>query len=79
MRGRYVDSPKTFAYRYADFESVTTAARHDWIVNEFLDWLDDGPAPATTLEDNLRTAAMVFGAIESARIGQTVDVEVVAS
>jgi predicted dehydrogenase len=48
---------------------------HMWIVNEFLDWLDGGPAPATCLEDNIRTAAMVFGAIESARTGQTVDVE----
>jgi predicted dehydrogenase len=48
---------------------------HAWIVSEFLDWLDGGPAPATTLEDNLRSAAMIFGAIESARIGQTVDVD----
>ena len=48
---------------------------HGWIVNEFLDWLDGGPAPATTLEDNMQTAAMIFAAIESARIGQTVDVQ----
>jgi predicted dehydrogenase len=48
---------------------------HAWIVAEFLDWLDDGPLPATTLDDNLRTAAMIFGAIESARRHQTVDVE----
>jgi predicted dehydrogenase len=47
---------------------------HMWIVNEFLDWLDGGPPPATRIEDNIRTAAMVFGAIESARTGQTVDV-----
>jgi predicted dehydrogenase len=48
---------------------------HAWIVNEFLDWLEGGSEPATTLEDNLRSAAMVFGAIEAARTGQTVDVQ----
>jgi len=48
---------------------------HGWIVAEFLDWLDGGPAPATRLDDNMRSAAMIFGAIESARTGQTVDVQ----
>ena len=42
---------------------------HAWIVAEFLDWLDGGPTPATTLEDNIRTAATIFGAIEAARTG----------
>lgn len=48
---------------------------HAWIVDEFLSWLDDGPPPATTLDDNIRTAAMVFAAIESAQTGQVVDVQ----
>jgi hypothetical protein len=48
---------------------------HAWIVAEFLDWLDEGPIPATSLDDNIRTAAMVFGAIEAARTGQSVDVQ----
>jgi len=48
---------------------------HLWVVHEFLNWLDGGPAPATTLEDNMRTAAMIFGAIESAHTGQVVDVQ----
>ena len=48
---------------------------HEWIVAEFLDWLDGGPTPATTLEDNIRTAATIFGAIEAARTGQPVDVQ----
>jgi predicted dehydrogenase len=47
---------------------------HAWIVAEFLSWLDGGPAPATNLDDNIRTAATLFGAIEAARTGQTVDV-----
>jgi predicted dehydrogenase len=48
---------------------------HAWIVAEFLDWLDGGPAPATVLEDNMRSAAMIFAAIESARSGHMVDVQ----
>jgi predicted dehydrogenase len=47
---------------------------HAWIVAEFLEWLDDGATPATTLADNMRTAGMIFGSIEAARTGQTVNV-----
>jgi predicted dehydrogenase len=47
---------------------------HAWVLNEFLDWLDGASAPATTLEDNMGTAAMIFGAIDSAHSGQMVDV-----
>jgi len=47
---------------------------HAWIVAEFLDWLDDGPTPATTLDDNIRSAAAIFGAIESAHNGEVVSV-----
>jgi predicted dehydrogenase len=46
---------------------------HEWIVHEFLDWLDGGPPPATVLEDNIHSAAMVFGAIEAAATRQWVD------
>jgi predicted dehydrogenase len=47
---------------------------HAWVVGEFLDWLEDGPTPATTLDDNIRSAAAIFGAIESARTGHVVNV-----
>lgn len=47
---------------------------HRWLVNEFLDWRDGGPTPATELHDNIKSVAMVFGAIEASRTGQTVDV-----
>jgi predicted dehydrogenase len=60
-------------------EEITAPApdyeAHAWIVAEFLDWLDGGPTPATNLKDNIQTAAMIFGAIESARTGQTVCVQ----
>lgn len=47
---------------------------HAAVVSEFVDWLNGAHAPATALEDNVRSAAMVFGAIESARTCQAVDV-----
>jgi predicted dehydrogenase len=48
---------------------------HHWIVNEYLDWLDGGPEPATVLRDNIQSAAMLFGAIDASTTGQVVDVE----
>jgi predicted dehydrogenase len=48
---------------------------HAFIMAEFLDWLDDLGVPATTLDDNIRTAATIFGAIEAAHTGQVVDVK----
>lgn len=42
---------------------------------QFLDWLDDGPAPPTTLEDNLQSTAMLFAAIRASESGETVDVQ----
>jgi hypothetical protein len=55
--------------------SVTPAHQgHRWVIDEFLDWLDGGPTPATELHDNIKSVAMVFGAIDAARTHQTVDV-----
>ena len=48
---------------------------HQWQINEFLEWLDGGPAPDTCLERNIRSVAMVFAAIEASRTGTAVDVE----
>ena len=47
---------------------------HEWIIREFLDWLEGGPAPETIVCDNLRTTAMVFGAMEASRTNQVVNV-----
>ncbi len=48
---------------------------HQAIAAQFLDWLDGGPAPVTSLEDNLQATAMLFGAIQAAETGMTVDVQ----
>src|SRR5262249_21298106 len=47
---------------------------HQAILGQFLDWLDGGPIPPTALGDNLRSAAMIFAAIEASRSHQVVDV-----
>jgi predicted dehydrogenase len=41
-------------------------------IQAFLDWLDGGPAPVTVPEDNLRTMALIFAAIEATHTGQRV-------
>ena len=46
-----------------------------WLVAQFLDWLDGGPAMETNIEDNLQSCALIFAAIESSKTGQPVDVQ----
>ncbi|WP_439366080.1 Gfo/Idh/MocA family protein [Bradyrhizobium sp. DASA03005] len=45
------------------------------LIEQFCRWLDGGPPMATNVEDNLRSAAIVFSAIESARSGHPVKVQ----
>jgi predicted dehydrogenase len=47
---------------------------HQWLIDEFLTWLEGGPTPATVLDDNIKTAAMLFGAIEASRLNQSIDI-----
>jgi predicted dehydrogenase len=47
---------------------------HAWLIDEFLQWLDGGPTPATVIDDNLKTMAMVIAAIEASRTQQVIDV-----
>jgi predicted dehydrogenase len=46
---------------------------------QFLDWLDGGPAPPTTLDDNLQSTAMLFASVRASESGETVDVQKVAA
>lgn len=46
-----------------------------WLAEMFVDWLNGGPAPKNTLEDNIQCAALLFAAIESAHTDQPVDVQ----
>ena len=48
---------------------------HQAIAAQFLDWLDGGPPPATTLVDNLQSTAMLFAAVRASETGTTVNVQ----
>jgi len=40
-----------------------------------LTWLEGGETPATTLDDNIKSNAALYGAIQAAETGQVVNVE----
>ena len=46
-----------------------------WLAGLFLDWLDGGPEPPNSLDDNIQCAALQFAALESAHSGRPVDVQ----
>jgi predicted dehydrogenase len=46
-----------------------------WLIEQFVRWLDGGPAMATNVSDNLQSVALAFAAVESARTGQPVSVQ----
>ena len=48
---------------------------HPMLIRDFCAWLNGGPPPITTLEDNLQCAALTFAALESAFTGKEVDVQ----
>jgi predicted dehydrogenase len=51
---------------------------HQAVAAQFLDWLDGGPPPATTLADNLQSTAMLFAAVRASETGMTIDVQEMA-
>jgi len=46
-----------------------------WLAEMFVGWLNGGPTPPNSLEDNIQCAALLFAAIESAHTGKVVDVQ----
>lgn len=47
---------------------------HVAVIDQFLTWLDGGAAPEATIDDNIKSVAMVFAAIEASATNQTVNV-----
>lgn len=48
---------------------------HASVIEDFLTAIRDGREPETSSRDNLKSLAMVFGAVESARTGRRVEIE----
>lgn len=49
---------------------------HAGVINDFLRSIRDGGTPETICTDNIKSLAMVFGAIESAKTGKKVPIEI---
>ena len=45
-------------------------AGHEYLLKEFVDWLDGGAPSATRIEDNLKSFALVIAAMETTVDGQ---------
>ena len=47
---------------------------HISVIDQFLTWQDGGPAPEAIIDENIKSVAMVFAAIEASATNQTVNV-----
>lgn len=56
-------------------ESTDKVGGHAGLMREFVRCVQTGTMPETSCTDNIKSLAMVFGAIESARLGRVVDVK----
>jgi predicted dehydrogenase len=52
------------------------AGGHAGLIKEFLECVRNGGAPETDCADNIKSLAMVLGAIESAESGRSVDIRI---
>ena len=43
---------------------------HEYLLKEFVDWLEGGQASATGIEDNLQSFALVIAAMETTEDGE---------
>jgi len=59
-----------------DFDAGTKVGAHGGVIREFIDCVRNGGTPETIATDNIKSLAMVFGAIESAETGRRVDIQV---
>ena len=57
-----------------DTDTSTKVGGHAGVIREFVDCLETGAVPETAGTDNIKSLAMVFGAIESAETGRPVEI-----
>ena len=56
------------------FDGETNTGGHAGLIREFIDCVKNGGTPETVCTDNIKSLAMVFGAIESSQKSQLVDI-----
>jgi predicted dehydrogenase len=59
-----------------EFDPGAKVRGHAGVIHEFIDCVKTGSVPETVASDNIKSLAMVFGAIESAESGQPVKINV---
>jgi len=77
-QGQLVAGSKGFQRPLRDLElpaTPLTYPQQHGALREMLNFLQGGPKPATEAKDNLKSLAMVFGAVESARTGERIVLE----
>lgn len=58
-----------------ELDPADRVGAHEGIIHEFIDCVQNGGVPETVCTDNIKSLAMVFGAIESAETGQRVEIQ----
>ena len=58
----------------APYDSTEKIDGHRGIIQEFVECIQTGRTPETNAQDNIKSLAMVFGAIESAETGKRVEI-----
>jgi predicted dehydrogenase len=68
---------------FSDFEDCeitipenAKSGAHRGLIDEFINCIIHGGTPETAAEDNIKSLAMVFGAIESAETGKRVEIRI---
>jgi predicted dehydrogenase len=56
------------------FENQAKTGSHTSLIHEFIQCVQTGATPETICTDNIKSLAMVFGAVESAELGQCVKI-----
>jgi len=54
-------------------DAHTKGVGNKWLLEQFIDWTNGGPAPVNTIDDHLQLMAMVFSVIESIETGRVVN------
>jgi len=66
---------KTGALTRAEVPQISPDYKgHEYVIDAHLKWISGGAKPETTIEDNIRSNAMMFAAIEASAKGKTIDV-----
>ncbi len=81
MRAQAVTKANGFFSEWQDlpipeFNDAAKTGGHSGQIRDFFDCLESGEAPETICTDNIKSLAMVFGAVESAEKGQSISISV---